>query len=67
MTIVLIVVQYVPMFTLTPRFIMGLRELAARDVQGSCGGGIDSGFGLSSSNSNAGTAIVFADVGKNEE
>ena len=60
-------VQYVPMITLIPRFIMGLRELAARDVQGSCGGGIDSGFGLSSSNGNAGTAFAFAEVVQNEE
>ena len=57
------VVQYVPIFTLTPRFIMSLRELYARDVQGRRGGGIDTGFGLSSSSYGAGgMAIVFADL-----
>jgi hypothetical protein len=65
--IVLAVLQYVPMFTLTPRFVMGIRELHARDVQSRRGGGIDTGFGLSVSNCTAGgTAIVFADVGQNE-
>ena len=59
------VVQYVPMFTLTPRFIMGIRELHARDVQGRRGGGIDTGFGLSSSSA-GGISIMFANVGQIE-
>ncbi|KAF8552966.1 hypothetical protein OG21DRAFT_1485804 [Imleria badia] len=55
------------MFTLIPRFIISIRELYARDVQGRRGEGIDTGFGLSSSCRDAGgTAIVFADVEQNE-
>ena len=65
--IVFSVVQYVPVFTLTPRFIMSIRELHARDVQGRRGGGIDTGFGLSSSNPGAsGMEIMFSDVGRIE-
>ena len=63
----LMVLEYVPMYTLTTRFIMGIREFHARDIQGRCGEGIDSGFGLSSSGQSAGgTAIMFADVERNE-
>ena len=51
------------MYTLTPRFIMSIRELYARDVHGRQGGGIDTGFGLSSVGRSAGgVAIVFVDV-----
>ena len=60
-------VQYVPLFSLIPRFIISLRELYARDVEGrrsGAGGGIDTGFGLSSS---SGTAILFADFEESEE
>ncbi|KAF8553297.1 hypothetical protein OG21DRAFT_1261156 [Imleria badia] len=67
--VLLTFVEYVPMFTLTPRFIMNIRELYARDVQGKHGEGIDTGFGLSLSGHDAGgiqTAIVFADVEPNE-
>ena len=63
--IVFAVVQYVPMFTLTPRFIMGIRELHARDVQGRRGGGIDTGFGLLSSSA-GGILIMFTNVGQIE-
>ena len=52
--IVFAVLQYVPMFTLTPRFIMGIRELHARDVQSRRGSWIDTGFGLSSYSRGAG-------------
>ncbi|KAF8135160.1 hypothetical protein EV363DRAFT_1159953, partial [Boletus edulis] len=45
--IVTVIIQYVPVFTLTPRFIMSLRELHVRDVEGRRGSGIDSRFGLS--------------------
>lgn len=63
----LAVLEYVPLFTLTPRFIISIRELYARDVQGRRGGGIDTGFGLSlSSRSVGGTEIVFAGVEQNE-
>ena len=37
------------MFTLTPRFVTGIRESYARDVQGRRGEGTDIGFDLSSS------------------
>ena len=43
----MLMLQYVPMFTLTPRFILSIRELYALDVQGRRGGGVDTGFGLS--------------------
>ncbi|KAF8549538.1 hypothetical protein OG21DRAFT_1500343 [Imleria badia] len=63
----LAILEYVPLFTLSPRFIMSIRELYARDVRGGRGGGIDTGFGLSLSSCNAaGTTIVFADVEQNE-
>ena len=55
------------MYTLTPRFILSIRELYARDVQGRRGEGIDTGFGLSSGRGTGGTAIVFVDVEQNEE
>ncbi|KAF8548545.1 hypothetical protein OG21DRAFT_1516179 [Imleria badia] len=58
---------YVPIYALTPRFIMSIRELYARNVLGRRGEGIDTGFGLSLSDRGAvGTAIVFADVQQNE-
>ncbi|KAF8135141.1 hypothetical protein EV363DRAFT_1160330 [Boletus edulis] len=51
------------MYTLIPRFVLSLRELYARDVRR--GSGIDTGFGLSLSSSDAG--IVFAGDEQNEE
>ena len=64
---ILLILQYVPIFILTPRFVMSIRELHARDVQGRCGEGIDSGFGLLSSRHGAvGTVIMFADVEQDE-
>lgn len=63
----IVVLQCVPMFTLTPRFILSIRKLYARDVDGRRGEGIDTGFGLSSSGrSAAGTLIFFANVEQNE-
>ncbi|KAF8553298.1 hypothetical protein OG21DRAFT_1497777 [Imleria badia] len=66
--ILLLIVELVPMYTLTPRFILSMRELYARDVQvgHASGGGIDTGFGLSVSG-RSGTAIVFADAGQDED
>ena len=65
--ILLPILQTVPIFTLTPRFILNIRELYARDVQGRRGGGIDTAFGLSLSGHEAGrTAMVFMDVEQNE-
>ena len=62
----LFILEYVPVFTLSPRFIMSIRELYARDVQGRRGEGIDTGFGLSSDRGAGRSAIVFADVEQNE-
>lgn len=42
----LLILEYVPVFTLIPRFIMSIGELYARDVQGRRGGGFDTGIGL---------------------
>lgn len=58
----------VPMYTLTPRFIISMRELYARDVQCDHMSGIDTGFGLSTSCGHdvGGTGMVFADIGQNE-
>ena len=62
--LLLLLVQYVPMFTLTPRFILSIRKMYARDVSCKRGYGIDTGFGLESS-AGGNTAImtepVFAD------
>lgn len=63
----LLILEYVPMFTLTPRFIVSIRELYARDVQDRRGGGIDTGFGLSFSGRGAvGTGNAITDVEQNE-
>jgi len=63
----LLVLAYVPMYALTPRLILNIRELYARDVQGRRGEGIDTGFGLLSTRGGAdGTTMVFADVEPNE-
>ena len=59
----LLVMEYIPMYTLSPRFILSIRELYARDVEGRRGEGIDTGFGLSSSGRGAVvTPIAFTDV-----
>ena len=51
------------MFTLSPRFILSIREMHADDVQARRGSGIDTGFGLSVSGRDAVEAVlVFADV-----
>ena len=66
--LLLFILQSVPIYTLTPRFILSIRELYARDVQGRRSEGIDTEFGLSLSGRGAasGTAIVFVDVEQNE-
>ena len=61
-----VILQYVPMFTLSPRFMQRIRELYARDVQGRRGEWIDTGFGLSSGRGAGRSAIVFADVEQSE-
>lgn len=67
-TIPLGMIEYVPAFTLVPRFLLNLRELYARDLRGRCGGDIDTAFGLSSSfGRNAiASAIMFAEAGDND-
>ena len=60
-------VVFVPIFTLTPRFIIKIRDLYARDVEGRRWEGIDTGFGLPSLDRGAGeTGMVFA-VGRQQE
>jgi len=62
----LYILEVVPIYTLTPRFIMGLRKVYARDVQGRRGSRIDTAFGLSSSDRGVdGTTVVFADIERN--
>jgi hypothetical protein len=61
----LVILEYVPIYTLTPRFILNLRELYARDVRGRREGKVDTGFGLSSPGPD-GMVMVFADAGQNE-
>ena len=62
--------EYIPAFTLVPRFILSLRELYACDLQGKRGNDIDTAFGFTSAfghgTSTATTTIVFADTGRNE-
>ncbi|KAF8547628.1 hypothetical protein OG21DRAFT_1517176, partial [Imleria badia] len=62
----LVILQYVPIYILTPRFIMSIREVYVRDAQGRHREGIDTGFGLSSSGRGTGMEIVFAEVELNE-
>lgn len=63
-----VVAAYEPPYSLVPRFILSLRALYARDLQGRCGSDIDTAFGMSlgSVHGAATSAIVFADDGQNE-
>ncbi|KAF8135144.1 hypothetical protein EV363DRAFT_1557624 [Boletus edulis] len=61
-----IILEYVPIFTLTPRFILSIRELYARDVESRCGEWIDTAFGLSSSgHRTSGTMVLFVNIERN--
>jgi len=61
------ILQLVPIFTLTSRFIISIRELYAHDVRGTRGEGIDTGFGLPSHGGSAGgTVVMFAGFGRDE-
>lgn len=53
--------------TLSPRFIMNIRELHARDIRGGHRNNIDSGFGFSTLSGRAGnmSEIMFAEIGQN--
>ena len=66
--ILLGVAEYIPIFTLVPRFILNLRELYARDLQGRRGSDIDTAFGLTSASSHGpvASAIMFAEGAQNE-
>ena len=61
------ILGYVPVYTLSPRFILSIRDLYARDVRGKHDSEIDTGFGLSSGRTAGGSVILFADVEQNEE
>ncbi|KAI9570973.1 hypothetical protein HD554DRAFT_288472 [Boletus coccyginus] len=58
----LYILEVVPMYTLAPRFIMGLRKVHARDVQGRRGSRIDTAFGRGVD----GATVMFADIGRND-
>ena len=60
------VMNYIPAYTLSPRFILSLRRLYARDVRGGLGSDIDTAFGLTSLPGAGASAIVFANGGQNE-
>ena len=60
--------QNIPPFILMPRFILNLRKLYARDVQGRRGADIDTAFGLTSvrgQDAPATSAITFVHGGQN--
>ena len=44
----LVIIATVPLYTLTPRFVMNIRELYVLDTKGRVDCDIDTGFGLSS-------------------
>lgn len=60
--------QYLPPFTLAPRFILSLRALYVRDLQGRYESDIDTAFGLSmgSVQGAAASTIMFTHSGENE-
>lgn len=59
------VLQSIPPVTLVPRFVLGLRELCAHDLQYGRGNNIDTAFGFGSERS-VGT-IMFADAEYKDE
>ena len=66
--ILLSTMEYIPPYTLVPRFILSLRKLYARDLRGRHGGDIDTAFGFAptSTRGAAASVIMFADAGQNE-
>ena len=58
----------IPPYTLTPRFILSMRRLYARNLRGSRGSEIDTAFGLTSASGHGvvASAIIFADAVQNE-
>lgn len=67
-SVILLVMQFVPACTLVPRFILNLRAVYARDLQGRCGGGIDTAFGFTElvSGRGAASADMLMGAGRNE-
>lgn len=66
--ILIFTMEYVLAITIVPRFIMNLRELYARDVQGRRGSDVDTAFGLTSTADRGAfaSAIALVDGGRNE-
>ncbi|KAI9570975.1 hypothetical protein HD554DRAFT_291960 [Boletus coccyginus] len=63
----LYILEIVPMYTLTPRFIMGLKEVYARDVQGRHWSRINTVFGLWLSDHGVdGAAVELTDIERND-
>ena len=60
--------EYIPPYTLVPRFILSLRKLYTSDLRGRRGSNIDTAFGLTSTSSHgaAASVIMFVDAGQNE-
>lgn len=61
--VLLAILGFIPPYTLVPRFILNLRELYARDLQGRRGSEMDTAFGLSSESGHCVTrsTIMFVD------
>ena len=65
--LLLLALEYVPIYTLAPRFILSIRETYARDTRGRRED-IDTGFGLASSGRDVTVqTMVFAAAGRNGE
>lgn len=68
--LLLIIVQFIPTFTLVPRFILSLRQLYAHDLNGGRGSEIDTAFGLAPVSEcredAAANTIQFADAEQND-
>lgn len=64
---ILLTLEFIPPFTLVPRFILSLRALYVRDLRGIRGGDMDTAFGFTSG-SGHGTVgtIMFADAAQSE-
>ncbi|KAI9567794.1 hypothetical protein HD554DRAFT_2103395 [Boletus coccyginus] len=63
----LYILEVVPIYTLTPRFIMGLKEAYARDVQGRHWSRINTVFGLWLSDHGVdGAAVELTDIERND-
>lgn len=61
-TLVLLPLEYVPAFALTPRFIMSVRAPHPHEPQGSQGHEVDAGFGASGSRHRDRDATIVMDI-----